>query len=1054
MFLNGGIKLKKVSLWSFIFLSVLVLALVLSSCSMFVASAPTNLSAVALSSQSVQLSWNSTAKEFVIYRGLSSNGTFVQIATSNATNYTDTGLTPSTTYFYQVKAKNQYGLSASSKTVSVTTLMAAPQPPVLNVTAFSTDTISLSWSESSTGIQQFKIYRASGDSAFAQLQIFPGNVLSYTDKHLTPVTTYTYRMIATNEGGNSSFSNTVVQMTNGLPPKAPTELSVTSYSTNTINLLWKNNSKSEKGFELYQSTSTSLTGEVTKVGSEVTSYSATGLIPNTTYIYRVRAFNKWGYSDFSNIVAQMTKGAGTYFPVKNGKVDRVEISMGTPLIDQLGENPSQKAFEGFFSSFWYDFSTLSKPSLTTQPSSLTIKEDVIYEATGTSANSTMINYQMKIPEAYAGKPRKMETLLFNISKESSTVFFDGIPLIDNGLTGNASGTALLSSPKGVFERTSSYVSLSVGTSTYNDVLKVDLVLNNLKREFYFAHDVGIIKLNDYLLNQQKIWKFISGMTVVEPNISNFEYNPEPATIIAPKMTDLATSTQITMTWQSTSTNVKYDLYLEKMGEWVKEIGSATKTYFNFEKLPTGVYTWMVVSKNASGLSTVSRVATFTVNMGEKVTFKDHNLEQLIRTLIGIPEGPLYTSELLGIKVLSNNWPSPDSAITSLDGIQYLKNLQKLELVGNDITDLSPLKYLKDLKELNLSHNSISDITPLASLTNLEELDLSYNKISEISPLASLTNLKTLNLSNNMIKDISVISGLKNLQVLDLSSNSVKDVTPLKGIGQSLLSLDISYNPIPASQLGFIQSWTQLHNLGMGGFNLKNSEITFLSKFTNLTSLDLGFNRISNITPLASLTSLQSLFLYSNLISDVSPLSNLKNLEWLNIGSNLISDVSPIGGLKKLTFLDLSLNRISNISPLTDLSNLETLDLNFNRITLNYTPTFASMLHLLWIMLDSNEISNFSILSTAPDLWILDIASNNISDLSPLSNMNDLLRVDLESNEIKDMGSIVSNLNLGIGSIVNVKNNYLNLSASNILNEINTLEGRGVNVLYQPQNSAQ
>ncbi len=1044
--------MKKASLWGLIFISVLLLATILASCSLFVASAPIKLSANALSQSTVKLTWNSVAKNFVIYRSSSSASNFTEISTSQATQYVDTGLTPSTTYYYQVKAKNQYGLSAPSNVASATTFEATPQPPVLSVTAFSTNTLTLSWSENSSNVNQFNLYRSKLNSAFAQIASLLPNQMNFTDKNLTPETTYAYKMIAVNAGGSSAYSNVVVQMTNGLPPKAPQSLKVTGYSTSTISLSWNNLSKSLKGFEIYESTPQSTASTVTKIEMSATSYVATGLKPNTYYTYKVRAFNNWGYSDFSNIVSQMTRAFGSYFPIQNGKVDRAEVFLGAPMIDQLGENPAQKAFEDFFSSKWMDlsglFSNVSKINIS-KPSSMTVKEDIIYEATSTGPNATMINYNIKIPMAYVGQPRKMETLSFKVSKESSLVIFEGVPLIDNATTGNSSGTTLFASSKGVFTRTSSYfATMSIGNNVYSDVLKVGLILNNLKQEFYFARNTGIIKLNDYLFNQNKIWEFISGMTVVNPDIGKFEYNPEPAILIAPKLTDLSTSTLITMSWASTAVNVKYDLYLEKMGEWVKKIGSSTQTYFDFQKLPNGLYTWIVVTQNASGLSTASKVATFTVNMGQRIEFADHNLEALIRSALKLPAGPIYTSELSKIKSISNNWPSPENAISNLEGLQYCTNLATLDLIGNNVTDISVLKYLKNLKKLNLSHNNIIDISPLASLTNLESLDLSYNKIADISALSTLVNLKILKLGSNQIVDISAISNLKNLQVLDLSSNKINNVLPLKDIGQSMLNLDISYNPIPVSQLDFIKSWTQLHNLGISGFDLNNSQITFLSKFTDLTSLDLGFNRISNLTPLASLTSLQKLFLYSNMISDLSPLSNLSNLEWLNAGNNLISNVGPLSNLNKLTFLDLNMNKISDISPLLGLSNLQILNLSFNKITLSYTPTFTKMLHLVWLLLDSNSLTSINILSTAPDIWLLDLSSNNISDISPLSNMKNLLRVDLDSNIISNIDAIVSTFHSG--SIVNLIKNNLDLQSYNTVKDLSTMKNNGVLVMTQVQ----
>ena len=84
-------------------------------------SVPTNLSATAISSSQINLSWSASTDDvgvvgYKIYR----NGT--QITTTTNTNYSDTGLTPSTIYSYTVSAYDAAGNnSAQSTAVSATT---------------------------------------------------------------------------------------------------------------------------------------------------------------------------------------------------------------------------------------------------------------------------------------------------------------------------------------------------------------------------------------------------------------------------------------------------------------------------------------------------------------------------------------------------------------------------------------------------------------------------------------------------------------------------------------------------------------------------------------------------------------------------------------------------------------------------------------------------------------------------------------------------------------------------------------------------------------------
>ena len=98
---------------------------------------PSNLTATALSSSQINLSWNDNSTnegEFVIERDTSAAfpAPVKMTAWSDSTTFSDLALSPNTTYYYRVKAKNATDSSGYSNTASATTLAIQPPPTGYN----------------------------------------------------------------------------------------------------------------------------------------------------------------------------------------------------------------------------------------------------------------------------------------------------------------------------------------------------------------------------------------------------------------------------------------------------------------------------------------------------------------------------------------------------------------------------------------------------------------------------------------------------------------------------------------------------------------------------------------------------------------------------------------------------------------------------------------------------------------------------------------------------------------------------------------------------------
>jgi hypothetical protein len=134
-----------------------------------VPSAPTDLAASAVSSDTIDLSWTAQNPESMhtvtTVNRQTGSGAFVQIAQVNDTSsYTDTGLTAGTSYTYQITVESYLGTSGPSNSASVTTPANVPDPPTQGLSLWLRSTVGV-LADSSGNVNQWTDQSGAGNNA-------------------------------------------------------------------------------------------------------------------------------------------------------------------------------------------------------------------------------------------------------------------------------------------------------------------------------------------------------------------------------------------------------------------------------------------------------------------------------------------------------------------------------------------------------------------------------------------------------------------------------------------------------------------------------------------------------------------------------------------------------------------------------------------------------------------------------------------------------------------------------------------------------------------------
>ena len=232
------------------------------------------------------------------------------IGVDTSAPYTFTWVTSAIgTYALTAVATDNLGATTESAPISVTVLapVTVPSSPTgLRGSAVASGQINLNWTDTASNEDGFVLERAVTVGSYSEVARLAANTTEYSDTSVQANATYTYRVAAYNAGGLSSYSATLTISTLA----APGGLSANVVSKNQVDLMWSDLSEGETGFTIERTSGGGKNRTIEGLGSVgpgQTRFTDSGVTPNTSYTYRVQAFNADGVSDYSNTANARTK---------------------------------------------------------------------------------------------------------------------------------------------------------------------------------------------------------------------------------------------------------------------------------------------------------------------------------------------------------------------------------------------------------------------------------------------------------------------------------------------------------------------------------------------------------------------------------------------------------------------------------------------------------------------------------------------------------------------------------------------------------------------------
>ncbi len=269
---------------------------------------------------------------------------------------------------------------------------------------------------------------------------------------------------------------------------------------------------------------------------------------------------------------------------------------------------------------------------------------------------------------------------------------------------------------------------------------------------------------------------------------------------------------------------------------------------------------------------------------QTVVIPDATLRKAIKSAAGVPsDSDVSVADMLG---LIGTLDLSGLGISSLVGLEYAINVNRLILSNNKLTSLESLSNLYKLENLDYSNNQIKVVPGwIFASDSLVYVNGNNNNTTLVSASDQDSVLEELYLEGNNLTALPDLWCLKKIQVLSIANNNFVEFPETVLSMTTLKSFSIAKNDI--EKVPDMSKLVALKTLDMSN----NSIIAFPDGIYNMPSLkqlNLSGNRITSVPDSIANVPISVLNLSQNELSDMpGVLAQLNELTVLDIGVNYI-----------------------------------------------------------------------------------------------------------------------------------------------------------------------